>query len=601
MTDYSLDIQSLRKSYLQGTLTPTQVMQNCLARIKANAASNAWIQVLSEVEVAQYLSGLKEKPIEDYPLWGIPFAIKDNIDLEGVPTTAACPAYRYSPPASAFVVQRLIAAGAIPLGKTNLDQFATGLVGTRSPYGEVPNSFNADYISGGSSSGSAFAVATGQVSFSLGTDTAGSGRIPAAFNNLWGCKPSKGLLSIRGVVPACRSLDCVTFFSLSAQDSRTLLTITAAVDKQDPFSRSKQFPKGLASSRMKIGVPSISALNFFGDAEYAAQFELAKTQMLQAGATLVEIDFTSFAQAAQLLYEGPWLTERYVAVGEFIEAHPDAVLDVTRSIIDKGKDLSAVDTFRGFYRLQTLKLQADAQLAEVDAILIPTAGTCYRRAQVAAEPVVLNSNLGYYTNFMNLLDYAALAIPAGFTPKGLPFGITLFAPAFCDERLLDIGERFSRQQPLAAGAMQHIPTNSLRESPGVGYIAVAVCGAHLQGLALNWQLTQRNAVLLESIRSAARYRFYALPGGPPYRPGLVRVAKGGTAIAMEIWAVPEEQFGSFVAGIPAPLGIGKVELENGRWVSGFICEPIGLEGAIDISSFADWRIYLHAENSKQDS
>lgn len=594
--DYSLDIQYLSNAYQQGFLTPRQVIGDCLARIRHLAASNAWIHVLDDAAVETYLLALNDKRREDCPLWGIPFAIKDNIDLAGVPTTAACPAYAYTPQHSAFVVQALVNAGAIPLGKTNLDQFATGLVGTRSPFGAVPNAFLPDYISGGSSSGSAWAVAKGQVSFALGTDTAGSGRIPAAFNNIWGCKPSKGLISTTGVVPACRSLDCVTVFALAAQDVNTLLSVAAIEDAEDSFSRKNTLPKGLGSPHMRVGVPAATQLEFFGDAAYAQLFEAAKAQMQAAGATLVEIDFTAFAQAAQLLYQGPWVAERYAAVGAFIEAQPEAVLDVIRLIIGQGENLTAVATFRGLYALQALKKQADLQLATVDAVLIPTSGTCYAREQIARDSVVLNSQLGYYTNFMNLLDYAALAVPAGFTPQGLPFGVTLFAPAFCDDRLLDIARLFSAVRPLSMGATPHTLSSTRLSVPGRGYIPVAVCGAHLQGMALNWQLTQRQAVFLESVRSAPCYRFYALAGGPPYRPGMMRVSEGGAAIAMEIWAVPEEVFGSFVAGIAAPLGIGKVEIADGRWLPGFICEAIGTVGASDITAQADWRIYMAASH-----
>lgn len=583
------DVARLKAAYASGETTPAKVIADCLADIQASRASNAWIYVLSAEEIKPYLDALAGKRPEDCPLWGVPFAIKDNIDLAGVPTTAACPDFAYMPSRHAFVVQRLIDAGAIPLGKTNLDQFATGLVGTRSPYGEVPNAMVPEYVSGGSSSGSAWAVAKGQVCFALGTDTAGSGRVPAAFNGLIGCKPTRGRLSIEGVVPACKSLDCVTFFTHTTEDASLLLSITSADNPEDGYSRPAMQVRGLASPQLRIGIPTSDQLEFFGNAEYAALFGEAIEKLRASGVTLVDIDFSPFLAAARLLYQGPWVAERYAAVGDFIESHPDAALEVIQHIILPGKHLSAVDAYNGQYALQALKRAADRQLQSVDAILIPTAGTCFTRAELALDPIGLNSKLGTYTNFMNLLDYAALAIPAGVTPRGLPFGVTLFASAFCDERLLAMAARIS---PVIAGESLLPQTLNAFPAPGPGYITVAVCGAHLQGMALNWQLAQRNAVLLESVRSAPRYRFYALAGGPPYRPGMVRVSEGGVSVAMELWAVPQEHFGSFVAGIPAPLGIGKVETEDGRWVPGFICEAIGMEGATDISAVGDWRAYM---------
>lgn len=583
-------IAALRSAYMQGETTPAQIVAECMASIRSQRESNAWIHVLDDAEVAPYVESLTNKRPEDCPLWGIPFAIKDNIDLAGIPTTAACPEFAYTPEKSAFVVQRLIDAGAIPLGKTNLDQFATGLVGTRSPYGEVPNAIVPSYVSGGSSSGSAWAVAKGQVCFALGTDTAGSGRVPAAFNGLVGIKPTKGRLSIDGVVPACKSLDCITFFAHEVSEAKVLLDIASAVNPKDPFSRSARFSKGLPGAGLRLGIPRPEQLQFFGNDEYATCFAIACDNLRAVGVELIEIDFAPFLATAKLLYQGPWVAERYAAVGAFIESASNAVSPVIREIILPGKHLSAVDAFQAQYDLQALKVSADSELAKVDAILTPTAGTCFTRASLAADPIALNSKLGTYTNFMNLLDYAALALPAGTTKLGLPFGVTVFAGAFHDERLLEIGNRVGKalSSPLNANNGSDLTSGG----NAAGYITVAVCGAHLQGMPLNWQLTQRNAVFLQAVRSSAHYRFFALAGGPPFRPGMVRVSEGGGAIAMELWAVPEEHFGSFVAGIPAPLGIGKVETQDGRWVSGFICEAIGMEGATDITGLADWRAYI---------
>jgi allophanate hydrolase len=571
-----MNIATLRARYLAGDTTPREVVLAARESILADPAPQAWITVLDESQLEPFLAGLEALDPASAPLWGIPFAIKDNIDLAGVPTTAGCPAYARTPAHHASVVGKLIAAGAIPLGKTALDQFATGLSGTRSPWGSVPNAFVPEYLSGGSSSGSAYAVAKGQVCFALGTDTAGSGRVPAAFNGLVGVKPTRGLLSTQGVVPACRSLDCVSIFACDTADARTVLT-SAAQAPAETDRYTAPVLRGLACFPARIGVLPVTQREFFGDQAAAALYAAEIDAWRECGCEIHDIDYTPFAEAARLLYEGPWVAEREAAVGDFIRAHEADVLPVIKTIILGGKPCTAAETFAAMARLEALKVQADAQLAAVDAILLPTAPTCYTRAEMDADPVVLNSRLGAYTNFMNLLDYAALAIPAGCLPSGVPFGVTLFGKAFSDPALLDLAE--ARQGKTLALC-------------GEGYVPVAVCGAHLQGMALHWQLTQRHAVKLLSTLSAPHYRFYALAGGPPFRPGMVRVSEGGASVAMEVWAVPVEHFGSFVAGIPAPLGIGKVELADGRWVPGFICEAIGMEGATDISAVGDWRLYM---------
>ena len=501
------------------------------------------------------------------------------------------------------MVQQLINAGAIPLGKTNLDQFATGLVGTRSPYGAVHNAFNPNYISGGSSAGSAYAVAKGQVSFALGTDTAGSGRVPAAFNNIIGTKPSRGLLSCSGVVPACRSLDCVTVFSLTPQDAQTLLAIGSFYDETDSYSRSpKQIgqphvEQGLAGRSFNVGVPKQEQLEFFGHTEFPQLFQQACEQLKESGANLIEIDLAPFLEAAKSLYQGPWVAERYHAVGQFISKHREHANEVVANIILGGAAPTAVQTFDGLYQLQALKQKADQVLQQVDCIVTPTAGQHYTQQALEADPVTLNSHLGYYTNFMNLLDYSALAVPAGFTSEDLPFGITLFAPAFHDKKIHGIAERYLTLKNWGMGAtgepMPITQNDSLVVNYGIsGYIPVAVCGAHLSGMALNFQLLERKAKLLEATTTAPHYLFYALAGGPPFRPGVKRAENQGQAIDVEVWAVPQDHFGSFVAGIPAPLGIGKVELINGQWVPGFICEPYGIEDAEDITALKSWRTYM---------
>jgi allophanate hydrolase len=588
----SLTIDELRRAYREGSLTPTRVIERVLANIEAAPQRNAWITRLSREQVMNYVHALEGKSADELPLYGIPFAIKDNIDLAGAPTSAACPEFAYVPQRSATVVQKLIDAGAIPVGKTNLDQFATGLVGTRSPYGPGKNSFNDAYISGGSSSGSAIAVATGLVSFALGTDTAGSGRVPAAFNNIVGLKPSCGLLSTRGVVPACRSLDCVSIFALTSTDASRVLDVAKGFDAEDAYSRELVLTRGVPST-LRMGVPRADQSEFFGDAEYARLFEEACERARASGADVVPIDFSALFEAARLLYEGPWVAERYAAVEEFIQQHPDALYPVTARIIAQGNQASAVSAFKSQYRLKALQRSAQQVWKQADVLMVPSAGTIYRIDQVDADPIALNSNLGRYTNFVNLLDMSALAIPAGFRGDGLPFGITLIAPAARDYALADLGSKLHEAAGLPLGTSdQFLKRNENAPRLPDGHIAVAVCGAHMSGLPLNPQLTSRHAFLLRSAQTSATYRFYALPGGPPKRPGLVRVDTGGAAIDVEVWAVPAGEFGSFVAGIPSPLGIGKVELEDGSWCSGFVCESWGVQHADEITRYGGWRQYL---------
>ncbi len=571
---------------------------------------HVWITRLSRDQVMAYVSALDPGAIDELPLYGIPFVVKDNIDLAGVPTTAGCPSFAYTPAHSAAVVQKLVAAGAIPLGKTNLDQFATGLVGTRSPYGACANSFNPHYISGGSSSGSAVAVATGLASFSLGTDTAGSGRVPAAFNNIVGLKPSNGRLSTRGVVPACRSLDCVSLFALTTEDAARVLDAAEGFDVADPYSR-RSANQPLAG--LRFGVPRPDQLQFFGDTEYQRLFVLATRQFQNLGGSCVEIDFAPFLEAARLLYEGPWIAERYAAVGSFIEAHPDAVHPVTRQIIEAGKHPTAAAAFQGEYKLKELERLSESAWSQADLLFTPTAGTIYRIAELESDPIRLNANLGFYTNFMNLFDLAGVSVPAGFRTDGMPFGITLVGPRATDHALLDVAGRLHSSLVTTVGALDYkvpIPADRSAERetaagspagaarprprPRQGYAMMAVCGAHMQGLALNHQLLDRGAYLLEVTSTAPRYRLFALPGGPPRRPGMIRVSEDGAAIEVEVWALPTHHVGSFVADIPAPLGLGKVELASGDLVTGFVCEGYAADGAADISSYGGWRAYMKA-------
>jgi allophanate hydrolase len=629
----TLLIGSLLDGYRARHFSPVDVAERVLADIARAPDRRAWITILPRERLLEYASALAARDPESLPLYGVPFAIKDNIDLEGVPTTAGCPDYAYTPSRSAFVVAKLIEAGAIPVGKTNLDQFATGLVGTRSPYGAGRNSFDPAYISGGSSSGSAVVVATGLVSFSLGTDTAGSGRVPAAFNNIVGLKATCGALSTSGVVPACRSLDCVSIFALTAGDAGRVYDVAAAFDPEDSYARvmdapaapiaSVTFADGDAaetsseraagkvvsgpggsitspapsSSAFRFGVPRASQLEFFGDAEYARLFSEAVARLESLGGRRIEIDFEPFLATARLLYEGPWVAERYCAVGDFLDHQPNSLHPVTRQIISGGRNATAADAFRAQYRLMELRRAAERAWISMDVLVTPTAGTIYRIDAVESEPIRLNSNLGYYTNFVNLLDLAAVAVPAGFRGDGLPFGVTLVGRAGTDARLLALADRLHRAAEIPLGALSVAipplpPSGTAAPGTPEDRISVAVCGAHMEGLPLNQQLTSRNAILVSRTRTAPKYKFYALPGGPPHRPGLVRVASEGATIEVEVWSVPASRFGSFVSSIPSPLGIGRVELESGEQVAGFLCESYATAGATDITALGSWRRHL---------
>lgn len=590
----NLQLDALRQTYRNGDTTPRQL----LAMLREKAATlnpnyHLFIHLLSVEELEPYLAALDDREPDSLPLYGVPFAIKDNIDLAGITTTAACPAFAYVPKRSATIVEQLLALGAIPLGKTNLDQFATGLNGSRSPYGACPNSVLPEYPSGGSSAGSSLAVALGVASFALGTDTAGSGRVPAALNNLVGLKASKGLISTAGVLPACRTLDCVTTFTATAREASQLLALTAKLDPRDEYSRrNPAWNDGSAFGTprpFRFGVPRAQDLEFFGCVEGPRLFGDAIERLKALGGEAIELDLSPFLEAARLLYDGPWVAERYSVAGELMEQHPEAVLPVIRAVLSKAPAVTGVQTFRAQYRLQALKALCDQALEGLDCVLTPTIGRPVTRAELDAEPVLRNSELGYYTNFMNLLDYAAVAVPSAFMANGLPWGVTLFGRAFTDQYLLSVADALQRQQDSALPT----PTNVARHDRA----RIVVCGAHLQGLALNWQLTQRGGRLIETTSSSPDYQLHALAGGPPLRPGMVRVKNGGVAIAVEVWELPSSELGSFLTGIPAPLGLGKVQLADGRWESGFICEPCGLEGALDISHLGGWRAYLKTLNT----
>ncbi len=594
MKGFSFSFASLRAAFAAG-VRAEDVAAEALSRADACGDPAVWISRMPHEDVIARAKALDALPREQrarMPLFGIPFAVKDNIDLAGLATTAGCPAFAYEPKESAPVVARLIAAGAVPIGKTNLDQFATGLVGTRSPHGAPRSVFNADYISGGSSSGSAVAVAAGLVGFALGTDTAGSGRVPAAFNNIVGLKPTRGMLSTRGVVPACRSLDCVSIFALTAEDAKAVFEEAAMFDPQDVYARARmpEVPP-LPGTGFTFAVPRASDLQFYGDDEAARLFGEAAERLEELGGRARWIDFSMFAEAAALLYEGPWVAERTAAVGAFIEGHQAATDPTVRDIVLGGRARNAVETFEAMYRLEALKRRAATLFADIDVLVVPTAPTTYTVEQVAAEPVKLNSRLGTYTNFMNLLDMAGIAIPAGIGATGLPFGITLAAPAFSETKLVALASAFAAAQGLAPGA----PGQRFEDE---GFIELAVVGAHMSGLPLNHELTSRGAMFVERTRTMPGYRFYALAGGPPFRPGLVRVASGGASIELEVWRLPRAAFGGFIAGVPQPLCIGTLDLASGRKVKGFLCEESGLDGAEEITALGGWRAYMARKMEK---
>lgn len=599
-----LTIAALRDGYQRGRFSPAELLTCVFKRLRWDSPPEIWIAIADESaalaraqELGELLVADPEAALARYPLLGVPFAVKDNIDVAGMPTTAACPAYAYTPPQSAEAVERLQRAGAILIGKTNLDQFATGLVGTRSPYGAVKNPFNPDYVSGGSSSGSAAAVAHGLVAFSLGTDTAGSGRVPAGFCNLVGIKPTPGLVSTRGVLPACRSLDCVSIFAHGTADAWRVLSVLAGVDGSDAYSRPVA-PLGPLLRQVRIGVPAQP--QFCGDDQARAVYQQALVSVRNLpGVSIKEIDFAPLFAVAELLYDGPWVAERRAALGDFFASHAADMDPTVHAVIGRADGKSAVDTFHGLYRLEAGKRHAEALFADIDLLLVPTAPTHYTIAQLMQEPVERNAQLGVYTNFVNLLGMSALALPAGFRADGLPAGITLIGAGGADHRLAAFACALEPLLHRRLGTGDTEPPRSAMPAPlpyAEPTVELAVVGAHLEGQPLNWQLVERGARLLRKTRTAPRYRLYALPGTTPPKPGLIRAEDGaaGVAIEVEVWEMPMRHYGSFVAEISTPLGIGTLELQDGSKVQGFVCEAFAIGGAQDISAFGGWRAFRAA-------
>jgi allophanate hydrolase len=592
-------VAAMVEAHRSGAASPEATVARTYARIRAHDDPAIFIALRAEADALAEAKALAaersaDRARADRPLFGVPVAVKDNIDVAGLPTTAACPAFAYTPKADATCVARLKRAGAIVIGKTNLDQFATGLVGVRTPYGIPRNLFDPALIPGGSSSGSAIAVGAGLVPLALGTDTAGSGRVPAGLSNIVGLKPSLGLVSTAGVVPACRTLDCVSLLALTVDDAFAALAAIAGPDAADPYSRPRRLGAlGALPRGLRLGVPMPGQRLFFGDHAAAAAYDAALARLQRLGAAIVEFDIEPFYQAARLLYEGPWVAERYLATRALIASAPQAMHPATRQIILAGTHKSAADTFAAFYELEELRRVRDHVFGTIDAMALPTVPTVYTVEQVLADPIALNSRLGTYTNFVNLLDLCALAVPAAMRADGTPFGVTLIAPAGCDAALASIGRAFHADTalPLGATGTAQPPLAAIAARAADGEIALAVVGAHLSGMPLNRELTASGARFLEESATANDYRLFLLPGTPA-KPGLLRVDGGGAAIAVELWALPADEFGRFVARVPPPLAIGTLTLADGRAVKGFLVEAAATAGARDISAFGGWRAFM---------
>lgn len=588
-------VASLLAGHQSGTIAVSDTIRRTFRRLRDANDPAIFISVRDEADVQAEARALAARDPATLPLYGIPVAVKDNIDVAGLPTTAACPAYAYTPKADAEAVARLRRAGALIIGKTNLDQFATGLVGARSPYGMPRNPLRSDLVSGGSSSGSAVAVARGIVPLALGTDTAGSGRVPAGLNNIVGLKPSLGLVSTTGVVPACRTLDCVSIFALTTADAFAALSVMAGHDESDAFSRAMGLgPSSGIQPALRIAVPRAADRIHFDDTQAEAAFAAAIDMVRGLGATIVEVDLTPLFETARLLYEGPWVAERTAAVGAFIAAHPDAVHPVTKAIIAPGAGKSAVDTFNAFYKLAAYRSIASKMFNGFDALLVPTFPRPVTAAELDADPIGPNSGLGTYTNFVNLLDLAGLAVPTTLAADRTAYGVTLLAPSGRDAFLASLGATIHNRSGLPLGALDEPQPPWTAPASGVtpGEIAIAVVGAHLSGMPLNHELTALDGRFIATAETVPDYRLFALKTDVP-KPGLLRVANGtGASIAVEIWALPAEGFARFVDAIPPPLSIGTLSLKDGRAVKGFLVEGEAIRDARDISEFGGWRAFV---------
>lgn len=602
LTNLSFTIDEIHKAYHQNVGVDAVVTES-LDRLLKIDDEGIYLHISSEAQLAEAITALGPFDLEKKPLWGIPFAVKDNIDVVDMPTTAACEEFRYIAQQDAYVVSLLKQAGAIVIGKTNLDQFATGLVGLRTPYPAPKNAIDEKLVPGGSSSGSAVAVAHGQVCFSLGTDTAGSGRIPAALNNIIGLKPTLGSISSRGVVPACRSLDTVSIFALTVEDATQVYACCRKHDQKDPFSK---LYSGYVKHNMPVtftmAVPDSNSL-IIDEPAQEKSYQQALNYWKKKGAVILEIDFQPFYEVAKLLYEGPWVAERLAALETFIGEHSNALYPVTRNIIESARNFSASDAFNGSYRLRELRQKTAAILKNIDVMCVPSMPGLVYKHDIEADPIGPNSRLGTYTNFVNLLDLCAIAVPGKVRDDGFPSNITLIAQNNCDALIHTLAANYHTHQASTLGATTHTicqPSRGITATADLvaltnrNEIAIAVVGAHMNGLPLNHQLTDRDGRFLMSTQTASEYCLYKLGDERPLRPGLIK-DKRGQAIELEIWALPKTQFADFIAQIPPPLCIGSIVLTDQQQVKGFLCEPHGLKNSRNITEFGGWRAFCKAE------
>lgn len=593
LSNLPFTLTCLRDAYARGT-SPVEVIDEVFKRLDEVKDPGIFIHLRDREDLRAEAATLGTYD-PSVPLWGIPYAVKDNIDVRGIETTAACPAYAYTPELDAFVVARLRAKGALMIGKTNLDQFATGLVGVRTPYGAPRNAVDPLIVPGGSSGGSGVIVGHGIVTFSLGTDTAGSGRVPAALNNIVGLKPTLGALSASGVVPACRTLDTISIFALTVDDAYTAFSVAQGYDPADAFSKAFQH-ENLTSvpSGQRIGVPDNASIEFLGDEIQKDAFARDIDFLTAQGHRIDYIDFGPLYAVAHMLYEGAWVAERYTVIQDLLARDADAVHPVTRQIISHAEGMSAADAFRGIYRLADLKRAAESLLENLDMLCVPTIPTFYSVADLEADPVTPNSNLGTYTNFVNLLDMCGITVPTSPRSDGRPGSVTLLAEAGHDARLAAVARGFETGCTRKMGGTAHpLPQPQPLPAAPSDRFELAVCGAHMSGLPLNGQLMDCGAEFVKKTQTSARYHFYALAGEPPARPGLVRSeATQASSVSLEIWSLPKTSLGNFIEGIPAPLAIGSIELSDATWVKGFLCEASAVKGARDISHIGDWRKYL---------
>jgi allophanate hydrolase len=591
----AFDISSLHIFYANGGDVAV-IMEAVFARIAEVNDPGIFLHLADKQSLLEQATALGAFNPAAKPLWGIPFAVKDNIDVAGLPTTAACPDFAYVPEADATTVRLLKEAGALVIGKTNLDQFATGLVGVRTPYPVPRNAMDPDLVPGGSSSGSAVATAQGIVSFALGTDTAGSGRIPAGLNNIVGMKPSLGALSTSGIIPACRTLDCVSIFALTVDDAWRVFKVAARHDAADAYSKAISANGfGQTPPTLTIGVPAEADRLFFGDTIMEEAYNDALRMLTELGHRLVEVPFGDFYRVANLLYEGAWVAERYVAVKDFFDTQEASFHPVTHKIYGGAKQLSAADAFNGLYALQALKQSVGPLLASVDLFCVPTAPTHYTRADLEAEPIRENSRLGTYTNFVNLLDLCGIAVPTGIRSDGRPASVTLLATSGNDGLTASLARDIHKASNLTLGATGW-PQPEAKDAATIaeaGLIDIVVVGAHLSGMPLNAQLLALNGRLLRKARTSDCYRLYALPGQIPPKPGLMRVAEAiDGQIEVEIWQLTPAAFGQFVAAIPSPLCIGTIVLSDGISAKGFLVEAVAIADAVDITHYGGWRSYM---------